>query len=145
MTAAAMTPFQVSELAPGADRTTDDEILDWVKKAAETTYHPVGTCKMGSDPMAVVDAQLRVHGIAGLRVADASIMPTLISGNTNAPSIMIGENGGRHGAEHRRLTRWATRKHCENYLGWRQQRSDFDKLAGVAWMPSVRYFDMTSV
>jgi choline dehydrogenase len=81
----------VSEIAPGVDRTTDDEILDWVKKAAETTYHPVGTCKMGSDPMAVVDAQLRVHGIAGLRVADASIMPTLTSGNTNAPSIMIGE------------------------------------------------------
>ena len=91
MTAPAMTPFQVSEIAPGVDRTTDDEILDWVKKAAETTYHPVGTCKMGSDPMAVVDAQLRVHGIAGLRVADASIMPTLTSGNTNAPSIMIGE------------------------------------------------------
>jgi choline dehydrogenase len=91
MTAPAMTPFQMSELAPGADRTTDGEILDWVKQAAETTYHPVGTCKMGSDPMAVVDAQLRVHGIAGLRVADASIMPTLTSGNTNAPSIMIGE------------------------------------------------------
>jgi choline dehydrogenase len=91
MTAPAITLFQVSEVAPGADRTTDDEILDWVKKAAETTYHPVGTCKMGSDPMAVVDAQLRVHGIAGLRVADASIMPTLTSGNTNAPSIMIGE------------------------------------------------------
>jgi choline dehydrogenase len=91
MTAAAMAPFQVSEVAPGAARTTDDDILDWVKKAAETTYHPVGTCKMGSDPMAVVDAQLRLHGIAGLRVADASIMPTLTSGNTNAPSIMIGE------------------------------------------------------
>jgi choline dehydrogenase len=91
MTAPAMAPFQVSEILPGADRTTDDEILDWVKKAAETTYHPVGTCKMGSDPMAVVDAQLRVHGIAGLRIADASIMPTLTSGNTNAPSIMIGE------------------------------------------------------
>jgi choline dehydrogenase len=86
-----MTPFQVSELLPGTDRTTDDEILDWVKEPAETTYHPVGTCKMGSDPMAVVDAQLRVHGIEGLRVADASIMPTLTSGNTNAPSIMIGE------------------------------------------------------
>jgi choline dehydrogenase len=91
MTAPAMTPFQASEVAPGAGRTTDDEILDWVKQAAETTYHPVGTCKMGADPLAVVDAQLRVHGIAGLRVADASIMPTLTSGNTNAPSIMIGE------------------------------------------------------
>ena len=91
MTAPAMAPLQVSELAPGADRTTDDEILDWVKAAAETTYHPVGTCKMGSDAMAVVDARLRVHGIEGLRIADASIMPTLTSGNTNAPSIMIGE------------------------------------------------------
>ena len=91
MTAPAMTPLQMSEIAPGADRTTDDEILDWVRNAAETTYHPVGTCKMGSDPMAVVDAQLRVHGITGLRIADASIMPTLTSGNTNAPSIMIGE------------------------------------------------------
>jgi choline dehydrogenase len=91
MTASAMAPLQVKEQAPGADRTGDDEIIDWVKGAAETTYHPVGTCKMGSDPMAVVDAQLRVHGIEGLRVADASIMPTLTSGNTNAPSIMIGE------------------------------------------------------
>jgi choline dehydrogenase len=91
MTAPAMTPLQVSEIAPGVDRTTDDEILHWVRNAAETTYHPVGTCKMGSDPVAVVDSQLRVHGIAGLRIADASIMPTLTSGNTNAPSIMIGE------------------------------------------------------
>ena len=86
-----MAPLILTEAAPGADRTTDDEIIDWVKQAAETTYHPVGTCKMGSDPMAVVDAELRVHGIAGLRIADASIMPTLTSGNTNAPSIMIGE------------------------------------------------------
>ena len=70
-------------------------MLDWVKKNAETTYHPVGTCKMGSDPMAVVDDQLRVHGMRGLRVADASIMPTLTSGNTNAPSIMIGEKASR--------------------------------------------------
>jgi choline dehydrogenase len=91
MTAPAMAPLLLTELAPGTDLTTDDEILDWVKKAAETTYHPVGTCKMGSDPMAVVDAELRVYGIKGLRVADASIMPTLTSGNTNAPSIMIGE------------------------------------------------------
>ena len=91
MTAPALAPLQVTELAPGPARSTDDEILDWVRQAAETTYHPVGTCKMGVDAMAVVDAQLRVHGIAGLRVADASIMPTLTSGNTNAPSIMIGE------------------------------------------------------
>ena len=91
MTAPAMAHLQVTEIAPGASLNTDDEILDWVRGSAETTYHPVGTCKMGNDPMAVVDAQLRVHGIEGLRVADASIMPTLTSGNTNAPSIMIGE------------------------------------------------------
>jgi choline dehydrogenase len=91
MTAPAMAPLRVTEIAPGPSRTTDDEIVDWVKSAAETTYHPVGTCKMGSDAMAVVDARLRVRGIAALRIADASIMPTLTSGNTNAPSIMIGE------------------------------------------------------
>ena len=91
MTAPAMSHLQVTEIAPGVSQTTDGEILDWVKRAAETTYHPVGTCKMGTDRMAVVDACLRVHGIDGLRVADASIMPTLTSGNTNAPSIMIGE------------------------------------------------------
>ena len=79
------------EMAPGDDVRGDDEVLDWIRHNAETTYHPVGTCKMGHDPMAVVDDRLRVHGIAGLRVADASIMPTLTSGNTNAPTIMIGE------------------------------------------------------
>jgi len=79
------------EIAPGARLQTDDELLEWVRNNAETTYHPVGTCKMGNDPMAVVDHELRVHGIEGLRVADASIMPTLTSGNTNAPCIMIGE------------------------------------------------------
>jgi len=79
------------EIAPGVKLQSDDELLDWVRNNAETTYHPVGTCKMGSDPMAVVNSELRVHGIEGLRVADASIMPTLTSGNTNAPAIMIGE------------------------------------------------------
>jgi choline dehydrogenase len=79
------------EIAPGAALQGDAELLDWIRNNAETTYHPVGTCKMGSDAMAVVDRELRVHGIDGLRIADASIMPTLTSGNTNAPCIMIGE------------------------------------------------------
>ncbi len=91
MTAPAMKDLRVSEIAPGPSQTTDDQLLEWVKLVAETTYHPVGTCKMGTDPMAVIDDQLRVRGIHGLRIADASIMPTLTSGNTNAPSIMIGE------------------------------------------------------
>ena len=91
MTAPAMAALNVGEIAPGAASASDGEIIAWVKQAAETTYHPVGTCKMGSDTMAVVDDKLRVHGIDGLRVADASIMPTLTSGNTNAPAIMIGE------------------------------------------------------
>jgi choline dehydrogenase len=91
MTAPAMAPLKLTEQAPGPERATDEEIIEWVKATAETTYHPVGTCKMGNDAMAVVDARLRVRGIERLRVADASIMPTLTSGNTNAPSIMIGE------------------------------------------------------
>jgi choline dehydrogenase len=86
-----MAPLRLKEVAPGAERQSDEDIIAWVKQVGETTYHPVGTCKMGNDPMAVVDAELRVHGIAGLRVADASIMPTLTSGNTNVPCIMIGE------------------------------------------------------
>ena len=91
MTAPAMAPFKLTEQAPGPGRQSDEQIVEWVKATAETTYHPVGTCKMGIDPMAVVDPRLRVHGLHGLRVADASIMPTLTSGNTNAPSIMIGD------------------------------------------------------
>jgi choline dehydrogenase len=95
MTAPPMRHIATDELTPGVKLQADDELLDWVRQNAETTYHPVGTCKMGSDPMAVVDDQLRVHGMEGLRVADASIMPTLTSGNTNAPSIMIGEKASR--------------------------------------------------
>lgn len=91
VTAPEMAWLGPSEFQPGPNVQTDDEVLDFITRTAETTYHPVGTCKMGQDPMAVVDDQLRVHGIDGLRVADASIMPTLTSGNTNAPSIMIGE------------------------------------------------------
>lgn len=81
------------EHAPGNDVATDDydAMLNWARETATTIYHPTGTCKMGSDPMAVVDARLKVHGIDGLRVADASIMPKIVSGNTNAPTIVIGE------------------------------------------------------
>ena len=81
------------EFLPGAEANTDTEILAYIKQYASVDYHPVGTCKMGRDAMAVVDAQLRVHGLEGTRIVDSSIMPNLISGNTNAPSIMIGEKG----------------------------------------------------
>lgn len=78
-----------AEIFPGNDVQSDAEILEFVKNKANTIYHPVGTCKMGSDELAVVDRELKVHGVNNLRVIDASIMPTLISGNTNAPTIMI--------------------------------------------------------
>lgn len=85
-----------AEILPGPDVNSDDEILDYLKAEALTVFHPVGTCKMGTDAMAVTDpATLKVKGMANLRVADASIMPTLIGGNTNAPSMMIGEKAAR--------------------------------------------------
>ena len=89
----ALAPYVKGEYAPGAAVQTDAEIDAWVKQTAETIYHPVGTCRMGAkgDPMAVVDAECRVQGIEGLRVIDASVMPTLVGGNTNAPTIMIAE------------------------------------------------------
>lgn len=87
----AMDDFRDAELKPGAEVGTDDEIVEWIRATAETAFHPVGTCRMGQDPMAVVDERLRVRGVGGLRVADGSIMPTLVSGNTNAACIMIGE------------------------------------------------------
>jgi choline dehydrogenase len=83
--------YRGRELAPGPSVESDAEMVNWLRANAMTTFHPVGTCKMGNDPLAVVDARLNVHGIEGLRVADASIMPIISSGNTNAPSIMIGE------------------------------------------------------
>jgi choline dehydrogenase len=89
--ASALDEFRGKEIAPGADKQSDAALVAYVRDACDTVYHPVGTCKMGTDPMAVVDPELRVYGIEGLRVVDASIMPTITTGNTNAPTIMIGE------------------------------------------------------
>ena len=88
--APAFDPYRGRPLYP-VDMASDDAIEDAVRSRADTVYHPVGTCKMGTDHMAVVDPELKVHGVDGLRIADASIMPTVIGGNTNAPTIMIGE------------------------------------------------------
>jgi choline dehydrogenase len=83
------------ELFPGSDVDDDEAVRDYVRRTAITYHHQVGTCKMGSDPEAVVDSQLRVRGLQGLRVIDASIMPTITTGNTNAPTVMIGERGAQ--------------------------------------------------
>jgi choline dehydrogenase len=87
----ALAPYIVHEIMPGDAVASDAQLLEFARGAGTTIYHPVGTCAMGHGPRAVVDAQLRVHGIAGLRVVDASVMPRLVSGNTNAPTIMIAE------------------------------------------------------
>jgi choline dehydrogenase len=89
--APALAPHLGGEFAPGAAVESDEALLSYIRAEAESVYHPVGTCKMGSDAMAVVDPRLRVRGITGLRVADASIMPTITSGNTHAPAVMIAE------------------------------------------------------
>ncbi|MDP6829595.1 MAG: GMC family oxidoreductase N-terminal domain-containing protein, partial [Alphaproteobacteria bacterium] len=91
--AAALDAYRGAEEAPGEAVQGDDAMLDWIRRTAETTYHPTGTCRMGTPERNVVDERLRVHGIEGLRVIDGSIMPTLVSGNTNAACLMIGEKG----------------------------------------------------
>jgi choline dehydrogenase len=90
-----LAPFCPTELKPGAGSETDEELARAAGDIGTTIFHPVGTAKMGprGDPAAVVDADLRVHGVAGLRVIDASVMPTITSGNTNAPTLMIAEKG----------------------------------------------------
>jgi choline dehydrogenase len=91
--APALVQYCGAEILPGAAVETDDELLDYARQKGSTVYHATCTCKMGSDQMAVVDDQLRVHGLEGLRVIDASVMPTVTSTNTNAPTIMIAERG----------------------------------------------------
>jgi choline dehydrogenase len=88
-----LAPYLVGEILPGASVQSDDELLDYLRQTGSTVFHATCTCKMGRDPMAVVDDQLRVHGIEGLRVIDASVMPAVTSTNTNAPTIMIAEKG----------------------------------------------------
>jgi choline dehydrogenase len=102
----ALTPYRPQEHLPGPQYQTDSDLAVAAGLVGTTIFHPVGTCKMGcaDDPQAVVDARLRVRGISGLRVVDASIMPTITSGNTNAPTVMIAEKG----AEMIRATRRGT-------------------------------------
>ena len=89
--APAFAKYVKMEREPGAEHVTDDALLAHARKTGNTIFHQTSTCRMGSDPKAVVDARLRVRGIEGLRVADCSIMPTVVSGNTNAAAVMIGE------------------------------------------------------
>jgi choline dehydrogenase len=98
----ALSRFEPEEIAPGRGVQTDDEILAYARQTVITVFHQSGSCKMGQDPLAVVDERLRVRGIESLRVIDASIMPNVISGNTNAPSMMIGEKGAAMLKEDRR-------------------------------------------
>jgi choline dehydrogenase len=89
--APAMDRYRGEEFSPGAEVASDADILTWIRNNSQTAYHPIGTCRMGQGPNAVVDEKLRVHGIESLRIADASIFPTMPSGNTNAPAILVGE------------------------------------------------------
>ena len=91
LAAPALKPYVVDEVYPGANITSDEDVLDFCRNTGSTVYHPTSTCRMGNDPLAVVDQRLKVRGIEALRVVDASVMPDLMSGNTNAPTIMIAE------------------------------------------------------
>lgn len=90
-TAPAFKPYIDRIYKPAPHQQDEAGLRNYIQKYAESLYHPVGTCKMGVDPLAVVNPKLQVHGIEGLRVVDASIMPTVIGGNTNAPTVMIAE------------------------------------------------------
>ena len=102
MKAPALEPYAPEEFKPGPEISSDEDLAKAAGDIATTIFHPVGTCKMGSDPLAVVDERLRVHGLQGLRVVDASVMPTITSGNTNAPTMMIAEKASDMIREDRR-------------------------------------------
>ena len=87
----AFDPYRGAPIHPARNDLSDSEMIDFIRAKAESVYHPIGTCRMGNDEDSVVDTQLRVRGVDGLRVIDASVMPSLIGGNTNAPTIMIAE------------------------------------------------------
>lgn len=99
----AFDPYRGREIGPGDSVQSDDELDDWVARNSETAYHPCGSCRIGSDPMAVVDPECRVHGVEGLRVIDSSIIPVVTNGNINAPTLMIGEKGADLVLGHRLL------------------------------------------
>ena len=102
--AQALARFRPEEFRPGAELQSAEELAKAAGEIATTIFHPVGTCKMGSDPMAVVDDRLRVRGVSGLRVVDAGVMPTITSGNTNSPVVMIAEKAADLIKEDRRST-----------------------------------------
>ena len=116
----ALDEYRGKEVSPGPDVQTDAQIDQWLAETAETAYHPAGSCRMGTDAMAVVDPECRVHGVRNLRVVDSSIMPTVTNGNLNAPPIMIGENAADH------------------ILGRTPLRSDAPSFAPDDWQTSQR-------
>ncbi|HAJ41442.1 choline dehydrogenase [Alloalcanivorax venustensis] len=116
----ALDEYRGKEVSPGPDVQTDAQIDQWLAETAETAYHPAGSCRMGTDAMAVVDPECRVHGVRNLRVVDSSIMPTVTNGNLNAPTIMIGEKAADH------------------ILGRTPLRSDAPSFAPDDWQTSQR-------
>jgi choline dehydrogenase len=95
LAAPALKPYVTEEVEPGAKVSSDAELLNFCRQRGSTVYHPTSSCRMGNDPLAVVDQRLRLRGIESLRVVDASVMPDLVSGNTNAAVIMIAEKASR--------------------------------------------------